>query len=91
MEFPAVTKTANGLHVTLTGLSPVAISYTVHTDSNDPTPTPGTSTGGGTGSGDKVTSSNTGDSSQMTLWIGTVILSGAAITLLLQKKKRQSR
>ena len=92
VEFPAVTKTANGLYVTLTGLSPVAISYTVHTDSNDPapTPTPGTTTGG-TGSGDKVTSSNTGDSSQMTLWIGTVILSGAAITLLLQKKKRQSR
>ena len=48
-------------------------------------------TTGGTGSGDKVTSSNTGDSSQMTRWIGTVILSGAAITLLLQKKKRQSR
>lgn len=52
VEFPAVTKTASGLLVTLTGLSPVAISWT---ESNNhyyynPTATP-----------DKTDSSNTAD------------------------------
>ena len=82
VEFPSFTKTADGLLVTLTGLSPVAISYAVRTGST-----------GGSGSGASqpatdVKSSDTGDSSQMTLWLSGVLLSAAALIVLTRKRKR---
>ena len=80
VEFPAAVMTADGLLVTLTGLSPVAISYTERSSS-----------GGGTVVVEKPTSSNTADDSQMTIWMGSAILAAAAVVVLTQKKKRASK
>ena len=82
VEFPAAVMTADGLLVTLTGLSPVAISYTERSSS-----------GGGSGSITvvKPTSSNTADDSQMTIWMGSALLAAAAVVVLTQKKKRVSK
>ena len=85
VEFPAAVMTENGLLVTLTGLSPVAISYTERSSSG----------GGSGGSGSitvvKPTSANTADDSQMTIWMGSAILAAAAVVVLTQKKKRASK
>ena len=83
VEFPAAVMTADGLLVTLTGLSPVAISYTERSS-------------GGSGSGGSITvvkptSANTADDSQMTIWMGSAILAAAAVVVLTQKKKRASK
>lgn len=82
VEFPAAVMTADGLLVTLTGLSPVAISYTERSSSD-----------GGSGSTTvvKPTSANTADDSQMTIWMGSAILAAAAVVVLTQKKKRASK
>lgn len=78
VEFPAVTKTASGLLVTLTGLSPVAISWTESTNHYyyNPTATP-----------DKTDSANTADDSQMVLWLGSAVLAAAAVVVLSRKKR----
>lgn len=78
VEFPAVTKTPSGLLVTLTGLSPVAISWTESTNHYyyNPTATP-----------DKTDSANTADDSQMVLWLGSAALAAAAIVVLTRKKR----
>ena len=78
VEFPAVTKTASGLLVTLTGLSPVAISWTKSTNHYyyNPTATPG-----------KTDSANTADDSQMVLWLGSAVLAAAAVVVLARKKR----
>lgn len=83
VEFPAVTKTADGLRVTLTGLSPVAINWAEKTSSTRHY-TGGTTTG-------KVNSSNTGDDSQMTIWLGSTVMAAAAVVVLTYKKKRASK
>lgn len=82
VEFPAVTKTASGLLVTLTGLSPVAISWTESTNHYyyNPTATP-----------DKTDSANTADDSQMVLWLGSAVLAAAAVVALTHKRKRVSK
>ena len=78
VEFPAVTKTPSGLLVTLTGLSPVAISWTKSTNHYyyNPATTP-----------DKTDSYNTGDDSQMTIWLGSAVLAAAAVVVLTRKKR----
>lgn len=78
VEFPAVTKTASGLLVTLTGLSPVAISWTEATNHYyyNPATTP-----------DKTDSANTADDSQMVLWLGSAVLAAAAVVVLTRKKR----
>lgn len=78
VEFPAVTKTPSGLLVTLTGLSPVAISWTKSTNHYyyNPATTP-----------DKTDSSNTGDDSQMVIWLGSAVLAAAAVVVLTRKKR----
>ena len=81
VEFPAAVMTADGLLVTLTGLSPVAVSYTERSSSG----------GGGTVVVEKPTSSNTADDSQMTIWMGSALLAAAAVVVLTQKKKRVSK
>lgn len=82
VEFPAVTKTPSGLLVTLTGLSPVAISWTKSTNHYyyNPTATP-----------DKTDSANTADDSQMVLWLGSAVLAAAAVVVLTHKRKRVSK
>lgn len=82
VEFPAVTKTASGLLVTLTGLSPVAISWTESTNHYyyNPATTP-----------DKTDSANTADDSQMVLWLGSAALAAAAVVALTHKRKRVSK
>ena len=78
VEFPAVTKTPSGLLVTLTGLSPVAISWTESTNHYyyNPATTP-----------DKNDSANTADDSQMVLWLGSAALAAAAVVVLTRKKR----
>lgn len=78
VEFPAVTKTPSGLLVTLTGLSPVAISWTESTNHYyyNSTATP-----------DKTDSANTADDSQMVLWLGSAVLAAAAVVVLTRKKR----
>lgn len=78
VEFPAVTKIPSGLLVTLTGLSPVAISWTESTNHYyyNPTATP-----------DKTDSANTADDSQMVLWLGSAALAAAAVVVLTRKKR----
>lgn len=78
VEFPAVTKTPSGLLVTLTGLSPVAISWTKSTNHYyyNPTATP-----------DKTDSANTADDSQMVIWLGSAVLAAAAVVVLTRKKR----
>ncbi len=78
VEFPTVTKTASGLLVTLTGLSPVAISWTESTNHYyyNPATTP-----------DKTDSANTADDSQMVLWLGSAVLAAAAVVVLTRKKR----
>lgn len=78
VEFPAVTKTPSGLLVTLTGLSPVAISWTESTNHYyyNPATTP-----------DKTDSANTADDSQMVLWLGSAVLAAAAVVVLTRKKR----
>lgn len=78
VEFPAVTKTPSGLLVTLTGLSPVAISWTESTNHYyyNPATTP-----------DKADSANTADDSQMVLWLGSAVLAAAAVVVLTRKKR----
>lgn len=82
VEFPAVTKTPSGLLVTLTGLSPVAISWTKSTNHYyyNPATTP-----------DKTDSANTADDSQMVLWLGSAVLAAAAVVALTHKRKRVSK
>lgn len=82
VEFPAVTKTPSGLLVTLTGLSPVAISWTESSNHYyyNPTATP-----------DKTDSANTADDSQMVLWLGSAALAAAAVVVLTHKRKRVSK
>lgn len=76
MESPSVTKTADGLQVTTTGLSPVLIGWKAGSDSVI----------------DKlVKASRTGDTSQMGLWACGVMIPAAAIVVLVQKKKRSAR
>ena len=78
VEFPAVTKTPSGLLVTLTGLSPVAISWTESTNHYyyNPTATP-----------DKTDSANTADDSQMVVWLGSAVLAMAGVVVLSRKKR----
>ena len=45
---------------------------------------------GGTTTG-KVNSSNTGDDSQMTIWLGSAVMAAAAVVVLTYKKKRTSK
>lgn len=45
---------------------------------------------GGTTTG-KVNSSNTGDDSQMTIWLGSTVMAAAAVVVLTYKKKRASK
>ncbi len=83
VEFPTVTVTDSGLVVTLTGLSPVAVSYME-------TPTSTTrrhKTAVTAAAGDKVNSANTADDSRMVLWLGSAVMAAAAITVLKTKKK----
>ena len=102
VEFPAFTKTQDGLLVTLTGLSPVAISYVVHVDDSGNQGNGGHYNGGHRGNGssgsngtakpaDDVKSSDTGDNSQMALWMGSVMLSAAALVVLTRKRKHSAK
>ena len=114
VEFPTFTKTENGLLVTLTGLSPVAISYVKQaaapvTPDEPVTPVtpdkpdkpsrndgvirrqPGSSADATTDDGKTVKSSDTGDNSQMTLWLSGMLLSAAALVVLTRKKKHSAK
>ena len=83
VEFPTVAKTPNGLLVTLTGLSPVAISWTETSNRyyyNSTTTAP-----------DKTDSARTADDSQMVLWLGSAVMAAAAAVVLTRKQKRAGK
>lgn len=62
---------------------------TVPTPGQNPSTTkPGSNAGSSTSAGSTVKSADTGDSSQMTLWMGGVLLSAAALIVLTRKRKR---
>ena len=68
-------------------------NYSVLTEAEKAYPGTSNSTkpGSSTSAGSTVKSSDTGDSSQMTLWMGGCLCSAAAILVLLQAKKRRAR
>ena len=74
MEAPRVTETADGLQVTLTGLSPVAIGWSkiAQTDKADNT---------------KKNAVHTADDSQMLLWISGAVFSISAGAVLMRKRR----
>ena len=76
MESPQVTKTADGLQITTTGLSPILIGWKAGSD---------------TVLDKLVKSVRTGDSSPLMLWACGVLVPAAAIVVLTQKKKRSVR
>ena len=76
VESPKVKKTADGLLVTVTGLSPMMISW--HASSGSVFDR----VFGGVG---------TGDGSQPALWLCGLLLPAAAVAVLTQKKKRSAR
>ena len=81
VEFPSVNPTKDGLWVTLTGLSPVAVSWTAKPSSSGYYPsTPA-----------KADSANTADDSQMVLWLGSAALAAAAVVVLTRRQKRTSK
>ena len=65
-------------------------NYSVLTEAEKAYPGTSNSTkpGSSTSAGSTVKSSQTGDNSQMTLWMGGVLLSAAALTVLTRKRKR---
>lgn len=98
-ESPTVTKTDDGLVFTLTGLSPVAVSWkavttsTTETDTSSQTDTTTESTDTSGTSASSTTSAQTGDNSQMMLWLVLLLLSGvgAAGIAIYNTKRRCSR
>ncbi len=83
IEYPAVTKTANGIQVTLKGLSPVAIAWTEGAAATA-TPTATAST-----AAPAATAPNTGDEMNAPLWLTLAFLcaAGLAVTVAARKKK----
>ncbi|MCD8046957.1 MAG: DUF6273 domain-containing protein, partial [Clostridiales bacterium] len=71
-ESPTVTKTDDGLVFTLTGLSPVAVSWKAVTTSATETETTDSSTS-------STISSQTGDNSPVALWLALLSVSGAGV------------
>ncbi|MCD8323672.1 MAG: YDG domain-containing protein, partial [Clostridiales bacterium] len=71
-ERPTVTKTDDGLVVTLTGLSPVAVSWKAVKTTTAETETTDTST-------TSTVSSQTGDNSPVALWLALLSVSGAGV------------
>ncbi|MCD7739194.1 MAG: hypothetical protein LUH58_09180, partial [Lachnospiraceae bacterium] len=76
-ESPAVTKTEDGLVVTLNGLSPVAVSWTRSAVTT-------------TGTGNE-TSPDTGDNSRLALWIGLMCIGGLGIAIAAVTCSRRRR
>ncbi|MCD8046681.1 MAG: hypothetical protein LUE90_08660 [Clostridiales bacterium] len=82
-ERPTVTKTEDGLVVTLMGLSPVAVSWKAVTTSATEAETTDTSA-------TSTISSQTGDNSSVALWLTLLSVSGAgAFGVAAYKKKRK--
>ena len=67
-------------------------NYSVLTEAEKAYPGTSNSTkpGGSTSADSTVKSFDTGDSSRMTLWMGCVLLSAAALTVLTRKRKRSA-
>ncbi len=83
VEYPAVTKTANGIQVTLKGLSPVAIAWTEGAEANA-TPTASAST-----AVPAAPAPYTVDEMNAALWLTLAFLcaTGLAVTVVTRKKK----
>ncbi|MCD7844876.1 MAG: LPXTG cell wall anchor domain-containing protein, partial [Oscillospiraceae bacterium] len=78
-ETPAVTKTDDGLTVTLTGLPPVAVAWKQADTEATPTATATPAT---------TSAPNTGDSGTPLLWLAILTLSTAGLVLLVSRKKK---
>ncbi|MCD7955645.1 MAG: hypothetical protein LUG93_07830, partial [Lachnospiraceae bacterium] len=100
-ETPTVTKTSNGIQVTLTGLSPVAISWkeieeeteteTEETETETATESTGTETSDETESESETetnSSPQTDDNTPVEMWLVVLILSAAAILLMQARRKK---
>ncbi|MCD8323254.1 MAG: leucine-rich repeat domain-containing protein [Oscillospiraceae bacterium] len=83
VEYPAVTKTANGIQVTLKGLSPVAIAWTEGAAATaTPTATAATAA-------PAVTAPNTGDEMNAALWLTLAFLCAAGLTVTVVARKKK--
>ncbi|MCC8357554.1 MAG: hypothetical protein LJU34_06910, partial [Oscillospiraceae bacterium] len=85
VEYPAVTKTADGLVVTLKGLSPVAIAWTEGETTNT------TSTATATPAATAQASPATGDDMAPALWLALLAITGCGLTAIAVMKKKKSR
>ncbi|MCC8017351.1 MAG: hypothetical protein LIO39_01925, partial [Lachnospiraceae bacterium] len=85
-ERPTVTKTEDGLVVTLMGLSPVAVSWKAVKTTVTETETTDTSAA-------STVSSQTGDNSSVALWLALLSVSGACVVgaAAYNKKRKYSR
>ncbi len=100
-ETPAVTKTSDGIQVTLTGLSPVVVAWKEAevTVANETTATESTATETSADSetattenaSDAMTSPQTGDNSNLWLWIILALLSGSYIICVSSIRRRRDR
>ncbi|MCD7748469.1 MAG: YDG domain-containing protein, partial [Oscillospiraceae bacterium] len=77
-ETPAVTKTDDGLTVTLKGLSPVAVAWKEADSTATVTVTPAATT----------TVPSTGDAGTPLLWLALLTLCGAGLVLLVSRQKK---
>ncbi|MCD7845059.1 MAG: LPXTG cell wall anchor domain-containing protein, partial [Oscillospiraceae bacterium] len=80
-ELPAVTKTDDGLVVTLTGLSPVAVAWKEAEAEATPAPT-------ATATPAATTTPNTGDGNTPLLWLAILALCGVGLGIVTGKRKR---
>ncbi|MCD8011933.1 MAG: LPXTG cell wall anchor domain-containing protein, partial [Lachnospiraceae bacterium] len=104
-ETPAVTKTSDGIQVTLTGLSPVVVAWkeaeeeTEATVENETTATESTTsetsadseTATTENASDAMTSPQTGDNSNLWLWIILALFSGSYIICASSIRRRRNR
>lgn len=85
----AATRTETGLKTRTCSVCGATETETIPALGQKPSTTkPGSNGGSSKPAGSTVKSSDTGDSSQMTLWLGGVLLSAAALTVLTRKRKR---
>ena len=91
IETPTVTETEDGLNVVLHGLSPVAVSWA---KTNLPTPAPtATPTAAPTATPTPKPVPKTGDTAELALWLGLVVLGliGIGVVIGIRRKNRNKR
>ncbi|MCD7844682.1 MAG: hypothetical protein LUG57_02275 [Oscillospiraceae bacterium] len=90
VEYPAVTKTAEGLVVTLRGLSPVAIAWT-EAEAAETAEATATPAAAATATTTTTAAPNTGDAAATALWLAILALSACGLTGIVVLKKKKAK